>query len=133
MLICTDVYYKPHLKVSLCLFVRHMVVSLCELCGWPRFDLHQIRLRNGYQPSRLIFWPSTERAENLGYRNKTNRFSKCSRFQYSDRKMVVVPKHNETGEPIVRPNVGRMALDMVDQCRTLDHVLLLTNAADFVK
>lgn len=121
------------------IFVDALSVSFNGGFGLRFDNLRKYALRNGYQPGRFNVYLAIDQeraADDLGYRGKTNRFCEVLRdFEYKVvEKQVIVPKHAETGEPLVRPNVSvEMALDMVDQCRDLDHVLLLTNDPDFVK
>jgi len=105
-----------------------------------RFDiLRRFAMRNNGHPGRLNVYLAidSERADSdLTYRNKTNRFCEVLRdFEYKVvEKPAVVPKNPESGEPLFRPSVSvDMALDMINQCKNLDHVILLTTDPDFAR
>lgn len=105
-----------------------------------RFDnLRRFALRNGGNPGRFNVYLAidSERAvEDQTYKLKTNRFCEVLRdFEFKVvEKPVSVPKDEETGEPFIRPSVSvEMALDMVEMCSELDHIVLLTNDVDFVR
>ncbi len=105
-----------------------------------RFDLlRKFALRDNSIAGRFNVYlaiDSERSTSDLTYRTKTSRFCEVLRdFEYKVvEKPVPFQKNPETGEIIQRPSVSvDMALDMVDQCKGLDRVVLLTTDPDFVR
>lgn len=105
-----------------------------------RFDLlRKFALRDGSVTGRFNVYlaiDSDRAISDVTYRTKTSRFCEVLRdFEYKViEKPVKVHTHAETGEPLSRPSVSvDMALDMLEQCKGLDRVVLLTTDPDFVR
>lgn len=105
-----------------------------------RFDhLRRFALRNGGNTGRFNVYLAVDSERSVSdaiYRNKTNRFCEVLRdFEFKViEKPVVVPKYTDSGEPLVRPSVSvDMAIDLIEQSKEHDTIVLLTSDPDFVR